>query len=307
MTDDLRTAMRAALGKVRAGGLVVGVQAGPTKVYLGKGTLGSQPVTKQTVMYGASLTKQIVGLLLARSVAVGQLSDVADLRTWLPELPPWTAGVRLRHLLHHTSGLPDVTADEPGPPWSNAEVIRRLQTCSTRLPRPGISYSYNNAGYVLLAEVLSRVHGRPIQQLAAEQLFDPLAMASTRLGGASTTLSDQPEPPGTIGDGGLWTSAADLITWLTAVNTGWPDPAAVARAETAGSLDDGTSLDYAWGVRVTETRHGRRISHGGTWGGWLAKTVRLPERQIAVAVLSVGSTEDAISALGFDLAALAEQ
>jgi CubicO group peptidase (beta-lactamase class C family) len=68
-----------------------------------------------------------VGVLLAR-VIVDRAADVDDLvLRWLPELPDWTGSVRLGHLIHHTSGLPDVTDPALGIPRSNADVIERFQ------------------------------------------------------------------------------------------------------------------------------------------------------------------------------------
>ena len=213
------------------------------------------------------------------------------------------ADIRLRHLLHHTSGLADVTAPSRRVPASNADVFERLQRRrQPALDSPGRRCCYNNTGYVLLAEVVSRVFQRPIGPLAWERIFRPLAMTRTWLSAVAPIPTTEPSPPGTLGDGGLWTTVADLIGYLNALNCDLLDPAVVHRVETPGWLDDGTPLDYAWGVRVTASPAGRRISHGGSWAGWLAKTVRLPERQIAVAVLSIGSQESAISELGTDLA-----
>ena len=83
---------------------------------------------------------------------------------------------------------------------------------------PGRLFAYNNAGYVLLAEAVSRIMDRPIAELAHERLFAPLGMAATRLGDESRRTAGHPDPPGTVGDGGLWTTAADLTTWLAAMN-----------------------------------------------------------------------------------------
>src|SRR5215218_11337399 len=66
------------------------------------------------------------------------------------------ADIRLRHLLHHTSGLADVTAPSRGVPASNADVFERLQRRrQPALDSPGRRFCYNNTGYVLLAEVVS--------------------------------------------------------------------------------------------------------------------------------------------------------
>ena len=72
--------------------------------------------------------------------------------------------------------------------------------------------------------------------------------------------------------------------------------------ETTTQLVDGSHLDYAWGVRITPAPYGRLITHGGNWPRWLAKTVRIPERQFAVAILSVDATKEAVSDTGIQLA-----
>lgn len=191
-------------------------------------------------------------------------------------------------------------------PQSNEQVIERFQRLEQPPEiHPGARFSYNNAGYVLLAEAVARLHGRPIDQVAREWLFDPIGMPATRLGGDPQPVPHQPDPPGTVGDGGLWTSVADLTRWLTAVNRGVLGAAAVRRVGIFGRLGDGSVLDYAWGVRIVTTPHGPRITHGGSWASWQAKAVRLPHRRTAVAVLSIGSTENATSQLGTDLAGLA--
>jgi hypothetical protein len=125
-----------------------------------------------------------------------------------------------------------------------------------------------------------------------------------RLGGEPNRLPGAADIPGTIGDGGLWTSITDLTRWLMAMNDGTLDLGAVRRLETTGRLDDGSPLDHGWGVRVTETPNGRRVSHGGSWGPWLAKSVRFPRQGVAVAVLSTGGTETVISETGFRIADL---
>ena len=299
----LSALLEASLHDIPADGIAVGATIGATTAFACRGAVAGRNVDPDTVFYGASLTKQVVGLLLARAVRAGEASATDPIRRWLPELPDWTAEVRLDHLLHHTSDLPDVTQ-----PWlaghqGNAVVIDRLRRLGP-LPRmaPGTRFVYSNTGYVLLAEALTRISGQAIDALAATTLFAPLGLTATRLGGEPIRLADGPELPGTIGDGGLWTSVADQSRWLTALNDGTLDPAAVHRLETAGRLEDGSPLDYGWGVGIAETAVGRRISHGGTWDPWLAKSVRVPEHGVAVSVLSIGSTEAVISDTGFWIA-----
>jgi len=301
--NELGSIVDDALADIAAEGIAIGVVAGGLVEFACRGRCGDDRVDCHTVFYGASVTKQIVGLLLARSI-VDRAADADDrVVSWLPELPDWMASIRLRHLIHHTSGLPDVTDPALGIPRSNMEVIERLQLLQPEaLPQPGIHYAYNNAGYVLLAETLTRIRKQSISKLAAVELFDPLALHDTRLGGPAVQVPAVPDPPGTLGDGGLWTSIADLTSYLQASNMTRFGAAAHHLAETTTRLAHGVSLDYAWGVRITATPYGRLVTHGGSWHNWLAKTVRVPERQVAVAILSLGATEETISTTGTQLA-----
>ena len=300
----LSTVVDAALARSPADGIAVGTVHGERAEFICRGTVAGLPVVADTVMYGASVTKQLVAFLLALGVESGRASPDDRLSRWLPELPGWIDQVRLDHLLHHTSGLPDLAAPSHGVPHSNDDVVNRFQIFDGRPPvEPGRQFRYNNAGYVLLAEAVSRIFDRPISELAREQIFEPLGMATTRLGGESVRTAGYPDPPGTVGDGGLWTTVADLTAWLTAMNTRMINADAGRRVQRVGHLADGTAVDYAWGIRVVDTPHGRRLTHGGTWANWLAKTVRLPDRGVATAVLSTGGSEEVISQLGTDLAA----
>lgn len=303
--SELSALLTATLVSIPGDAIAIGVAAGSRTTFAFRGSLAGENVGPGTVFYGASLAKQVVASLLAKTMRSVDASPHDPVRTWLPDIPAWAGDVRLHHLLQHTSDLPDVTDPQPQPPTSNTEVLDRLQRMhpAPRV-RPGTEFRYNNTGYVLLAEVLARICGRAVGDLAAGTLFDPLQMTATRLGGQPVRLPGEPDPPGTVGDGGLWTSAADLLTWLTALNNGTFGTAVVAQLETPGELDDGTALDYGWGIRIRQTPHGRQVTHGGSWASRLAKTVRIPDHKVAVAVLSTGSTEPAISDADTKLAGL---
>lgn len=304
MDEELvRRLTSAALSKLRAEAAAVGVAVGELVEFDCKGALGDAPVHPRTVFYGASVTKQIIGLLLAQAVADVDINTTDEIARLLPSLPRWTGAGQVRHLIHHTSGLPDLADPNLGIPASNQEVIERFQRHEPRShPKPGIAFSYNNAGYVILAEALATTIGRPITDAADSDLFTRFDLTDTRLGGPAISLPSIPDPPGTVGDGGLWTSIADLTRWLRACNQNALGSATHSLAETTTRLTGGSELDYAWGLRVTPTPYGRLITHGGSWQTWLAKTARIPERQVAVAVLSVGGDELAVSHTGTELA-----
>ena len=252
-----------------------------------------------TTMYGASIAKQVIGLLAAQQAVDGLLDPEEVLARYIDGLPAWATRVRLRHLIHHTSGLADDHVD-PGV-RGNAEVLSRLSASPRLLVEPGAGYRYSNVGYICLAEVVSRVAGRRVERLA-ESLFGSLDMTSTRLGGPTPDgLQGQQPPPSTVGDGGLWLSAFDLRRWNDAMNDRVLGDAVHALAETPGLLDDGTPLDYAWGVRILEHVGRRTVSHGGSWPTWSAKAIRQPDFGVSVAILTACEDPEAVTSTALDL------
>lgn len=279
-----------------------------TTVTAARGRAGPhRPFTPTTVSYTAAVSKQIVAACIARAVLDGALDMRVPLRRWLPYLPPWADQVRIRHLVHHTSGLPadgwlsGRIASQSGCRWDGPAVLRALTTCRDLEFPPGSRFRYCNANYIALAALVERIVGN-LARFAERQLFAPLQMVGTTLwstagalpaGGAAGHPTDAAMGawplPLSLGDGGVWATVDDLHRWNAAL---LPDSAFDDRLRTLlhapGRLDDGTAVDYAWGIRVRRDDAGRLIhSHGGDWpGGWTAMTIRLPEVGLTVAALS---------------------
>lgn len=276
------------------------------------GDLAGQLVTQSTTFYAASVTKQVVAALAARAVLDGRLDTQAGIATFLSGLPAWMTSVRVHHLLHHTAGLPQprqlavalgYSDDARG--WSqmnNQKVLIALHRVAPSQAVPGRQFSYDNTGYILLAEVLRAVHGQAIAGLAREILFEPLGLVDSRLGGPATVqLPSHVAPPATIGDGGLWTCAADLLTWLEAINEARFGPELSALVQAPGRLDDGAVLDYAWGIGPRSGPVGTMYLHGGQWPGWCAMTVRCPTTASAVVVLAAAEDMAVVSNAALEL------
>jgi CubicO group peptidase (beta-lactamase class C family) len=263
----------------------------------------------ETIAYAGSLAKQMTGACAALLARDGTLDLDAPIATWLPELPAWSKQIRIRHLIHHTGGLSDTKtvwelmeqANEAD--WSSAGVCAAL----ARIPRlehePGQTYAYSNVGYVCLGRIIEQISGQSLAALARALLFEPLQMRSTTFWSGpalrppnAVALPTSLEPaPLSVGDGGLWTSVHDLLLW----NAGLlGDALGVSHTlHTPGRLDDGTPLDYAWGVRIIRARGLSVQTHGGTWEGATAKLVRLPDRRASFAALALDSSVERMLAL----------
>jgi CubicO group peptidase (beta-lactamase class C family) len=204
-----------------------------------------------------------------------------------------------RHLIHHTAGLPTVwpRMEEAGEAdWTARGVLAALAETPELEREPGTAYAYSNEGYICLALIIERISGATLGTFARTRIFEPLGITRSvfwtgpRPAPPTAAVTPDPQHPAalTVGDGGLWTTVTDLLRW----NKGILDDVfgITARMHMPGRLDDGTPLDYAWGVRVYEASGERVHSHGGDYGNAIAKLVRLPDSSASFAALAVGGS-----------------
>jgi CubicO group peptidase (beta-lactamase class C family) len=145
---------------------------------------GREPVDQETRFLVASLTKPVLAtgiLLLVERGVIALNQRVVDL---LPEFDvPAKRPTTVRHLLSHTSGLPDMLPNNLKLRHERAPLNRFVEgTCAVGLDYPpGRGSQYQSMGYALLGEILSRYSGLPYGQFLRENLFLPLGMDRTWL------------------------------------------------------------------------------------------------------------------------------
>lgn len=282
------------------------------RLYWSEGIMSDRPVGQTTTFYTASVSKQLIAALVARAVLDDRIHLRDSIRTHMPELPAWTTPIAVHHLIHHTGNLPQPhqLADALGYPddaagWArldNQAVLTALHRVAPATVAPGRVFSYDNTGYILLAELLRTVHGRDIADLARSEIFEPLILTDSCLGGpAPVTRRNHPAPPATIGDGGLWTCVEDLLTWMEGMNEDRLGSDLTTLVQSPGRLADGTVLDYAWGIGARPGPFGTIYLHGGEWPGWCAMTLRCPTAATAVVILAATDNMVTVSAAAHQL------
>jgi CubicO group peptidase (beta-lactamase class C family) len=138
-----------------------------------------------TVFLLASITKPMTAVGVMALVDEGKLALADPVQK---HLPGFTGGdrplVTIKHLLNHTSGLPDQLPD-------NLELRRRhapldaFVAGALRAPlrfKPGAGVAYQSMGFLLAAEIAQRAAGLPFRELLRRKLFGPLDMAGASLG-----------------------------------------------------------------------------------------------------------------------------
>lgn len=278
-----------------------------------------EPLTEGSLFYVGSVAKQFVAACAALLIADAALQAEAPVGAYVDGLPDWGDAVRVRHLIHHTSGIPDRSLDEsPGVPVTgvpdrgNEDLLAEIRAVEALAFPPGARYAYSNRGYHLLGQVLAAASGERLASLARARLFDPLGMRDTFFRDTPTPLPAaaarghfvavdgrryvEPGRFHAVGAGGLWTTLADLARWDAAF---YDEGSVATRLTERGALDDGTPIHYAWGLSV-RTHRGEPIhSHGGSFPGWAAKMVRFPAQRTTVIALANHEGSD-VSTIAFE-------
>lgn len=139
----------------------------------------SEPMTLDTVFDLASLTKPV-----ATATAIMQLVEQGSVRLtdpveqWIPGFGRYgKAGIRIRHLLTHVSGLrPDLDLGEP---WKGADTAIALAMDEVPTAPPGEQFVYSDINFLLLGEIVARASGEPLHEYVRRHVFAPLGMRDT--------------------------------------------------------------------------------------------------------------------------------
>ena len=156
------------------------------------------PVTPQTIFQVAEVTYAPTALAVLKLAQEGALDLDAPITDYLPYFTMQGDGadrITARHLLMHTSGVPDsgdTAADWPTMKiQTDDEAIERFvrgMADTELLFAPGEGYEWSDLGYDILGDVVAKVAGRPFEQYMQENILQPLGMAH------STFLRDEADP-----------------------------------------------------------------------------------------------------------------
>jgi CubicO group peptidase (beta-lactamase class C family) len=263
------------------------------------------PITPASVFHVASVSKQFTAMSVLLLAERGRLSLDDEVSR---HVPGWAATpvVTIRQLLNHTGGLRDVfLLTEMAAPGDRglgtADWLVSLLTRQRRLNfPPGTEYQYCNAGYLLLADIVKRVSGQPLRAFAQANIFEPLGMSQTFFhDDASMIVKNRATGyvrrgdgfaiaigfDSLVGNGGLFTTPADLLRWEDNFVTPRVGTRALVRSmETVTPLTGGGTSPYGFGLQITEHRGRRTFGHGGGDQGTSAYTLRFPDDGLAVAI-----------------------
>ena len=174
-------------GQVPAVALQVSVADKTRRYFKGCQNLNDSGDTlrKDAIFLIASITKPIVVLGVLKLIEEGELLLGDRAKKFLPEFGcAGKHGITIRHLMTHTSGLPDMLPDNRELRSENAPLSEFVkQICELKLEEPpGRIVQYQSTGLAILSEVIQRITGQPCAEYLQQVLFAPLGMTDTALG-----------------------------------------------------------------------------------------------------------------------------
>jgi CubicO group peptidase (beta-lactamase class C family) len=259
----------------------------------------------------ASVSKQFVCMMTMILKEKGKLTYEDKVVKYFPAFPYPT--ITIRQLMTHTSGLTEYEVPITRLYGSTDTITNQilLEWLSKYKPaldfKPGEKWQYSNTAYVVLASIIEKVSGNSFSKFLEENIVKPLGLKETYA--FYLKQGDSPENrvygfrrvegkikpddlirfDGLIGDGNIYSSAEDLLTWEQALNTEkLVKKATLMEAFTPVRLNNKTTFDYGFGWFISDDR--KVLSHTGGWVGFRNIIVRyLDKKQTLILLCNDGN------------------
>jgi CubicO group peptidase (beta-lactamase class C family)/imidazolonepropionase-like amidohydrolase/Tol biopolymer transport system component len=266
-------------------------------------------VTPETMFQSGSLGKQFTSAGVMALVEDGRIDLEASVRRYLPESPESWEPIRIRHLLTHSSGIPDYTSDEFDyrQDYTEHDMVRMAGELPLEF-QAGARWNYSNTGYVMLGIIMTRVAGKPYYDFLRERIFDPAGMPTIRVNTEARIVPNRaqgyiPVDGGwehaawvspvlnTTADGSMLMSIQDMVAWNETVRTRRVlRPESWDRILAPMTLNSGRTYPYGFGWAMAEAGGQVVHEHGGSWQGFITQFTRYTGDDLAVVVLSNART-----------------
>jgi CubicO group peptidase (beta-lactamase class C family) len=300
--------IRAELERQQVPGVGIGIVKNG-KVVLAKGygfaNLEHQvPAGPETLFQAGSLGKQFTAMAVMLQVEAGKLALTDPVTKFFPGAPASWSAITVRHLLNHTSGLPDLEGTLDYRKDYTDEELARFASALTLEFTPGSRWSYSNTGYVLLGLIVNRVSGTFYGDVLRERVFKPAGMKTARIISEEDIIPHRAAGYRLVkgelknqewvspslnrtADGSLYVSVRDMMAWDAAVQArAILTPESWREILTPAPLNSGATFPYGFGWQLDE-RAGKPLhQHTGAWQGFTSYFGRYLGEGLSLVVLT---------------------
>lgn len=145
------------------------------------------PLSSDHTMAAFSMTKTLTAIAVLQLVERNLINLDDKVSAYIDH--PYNSDISIRHLLSHTSGIPD-----PIPlKWvhlaknhdvfdEKAALAKVLNENSDSNRKPGAEYSYSNIGYWLLGKIIEKISGKTYSDYVTKNIFEVLKLTPKEIG-----------------------------------------------------------------------------------------------------------------------------
>lgn len=283
----------------------------------------NQPNTPQTRFFIGSITKQFTAAAILALHDDSLLNLDSPIIKYLPDYPPDPGRrITIRHLLTHSSGIPNYTDDPEiilmrSEPLTPDDIIRFFRNRPLEF-EPGTSFRYSNSGYILLGKIIEMVSGQSYEAFLHRRILKPAGMLSTGYGRRESGIPNRADgytidQNGNIikalpidfsimfSAGALYSTVLDIFRWDSLLYTD-----AVLNRATITEMFTPSQYGYGYGWFIDSLFERRLAFHGGFLDGYNAVLYRWLDDSVSVIILSnedeapVAKIARGLSAIVFD-------
>ena len=266
----------------------------------------------------ASVSKQFTAMCVAILEEQGKISGNDFMSQYFSDLPEYMKEIKVNHLVHHLSGLPEYgdelwSCDKSKPLVSNLDVYEFYRKKRKLDFKPGEKYEYSNGGYSLLALLIENVTNQPFPEYINEAIFNPANMKNTAIIKYPSTIKNRAisysawpffedidfnTGNAIYGEDGIYSSLTDIESWIYAlennilISTSMTDKVFSAAKNNGGDL---VNYGYGWGIE--ELNKHKMVVHTGEWAGFNTIVAHIPDKRIWFVAFSNSRAIDSWSAM----------
>jgi D-alanyl-D-alanine carboxypeptidase len=247
-----------------------------------------------------SLTKPLTATAVLHAVESGHLELQDSLCDYVTTCPDDWGAVQVRHLLNHTSGIPDLFGSLPDAPLlqTTEEVDRLLERADipSLTVSAGTEYTYSNFNYVLLGYIIRSATGQDWEQYLRSSILEPVDALDTGYDDVWALLPRRARGYGmeegelrhveytdhsAYAAGGLRSTVDDLRRWHEALVRG----RIISREHVQASMTPNAG-GYGYGWQVISGLGRELQNHSGGIGGFASHMAWYPSDELLIVLLS---------------------
>ena len=316
--EQLEPVINQVMQQARIPGFAIAVVEDQRVVYaagFGVRKLGEKdPVTARSLFHMASVTKTFVATSIMQLWEQGKIDLDAPVVKYLPYFRLKDERyklVTLRLMLSHISGMPDTNDYEwDKPQYDDGALERYVKSLAndSLIADPGTKFQYSNIAFEVLGDVIAKVSGLSFEDYVKRNILEPLGMTISTLlvKQADTGLLTSPHVLGQSYDvevskvfpynrmhspsSTLYSSVLDMSRWAMAnLNRGELHGKRILKSSTYDLMwkpagEQFGQIGISW--FLNKYKGFGLVTHSGGDTGFVSNLVLIPEKKIAVVMMS---------------------